>query len=122
MTQEPISPPTAEPAPTSAVLLTPAQRKQAVVARIRRQREVWQTRRIQAALQRLSAEIEAREAAQSEHVGGADGFPRSQTLKMLLGHPVVSAVAVALSLALGPSRLARIALRLVPYVLARAAR
>lgn len=94
--------------------LSLAERKAQLVERIERQRLLRQTRRIQAAI----AELQAR--GQGAAAAGSDtGFPRSKTLRLITGQPLLAAGAVGVVLMLGPSRLMRLASWVVPMLLRR---
>ncbi|WP_157463101.1 hypothetical protein [Curvibacter gracilis] len=95
-------------------LLSLAERKAQLVERIERQRLLRQTRRIQAAI----AELQAR-GGQGSAAGGDTGFPRSKTLRLITGQPLLAAGAVGVVLMLGPSRLMRLASWVVPMLLRR---
>ena len=94
-------------------LLSLAERKAQLVERIERQRLLRQTRRIQAAIAALQAQ------GQGAAVGGDNGFPRSKTLRLITGQPLLAAGALGVVLMLGPSRLMRLASWVVPMLLRR---
>jgi len=93
--------------------LSLAERKAQLVERIERQRLLRQTRRIQAAI----AALQARE--QGGAAAGDNGFPRSKTLRLITGQPLLAAGAVGVVLMLGPSRLGRLASWVLPMLLRR---
>lgn len=98
------------PAPArSAALLSPAERKAQLVERIERQRLLRQTRRLQAAI----AELQAGEGR------GGDAFPRSKTLRLLMGQPLLAMGSAGLLLMLGPARLLRLGSWVLPMLLRR---
>lgn len=92
--------------------LSPAERKAQLVERIERQRLLRQTRRIQAAI----AELQAKQQGASVN---DTGFPRSKTLRLITGQPLLAAGAVGVVLMLGPSRLMRLASWVLPMLLRR---
>lgn len=96
----------------SDAFLSPAERKAQLVERIERQRLLRQTRRIQAAI----AELRAKEQGTADD---GTGFPRSKTLRLITGQPLLAAGAVGVVLMMGPSRLLRLASWVVPMLLRR---
>ena len=96
----------------SDAFLSPAERKAQLVERIERQRLLRQTRRIQAAIAELRAKEQGR-------VDDGTGFPRSKTLRLITGQPLLAAGAVGVVLMMGPSRLLRLASWVVPMLLRR---
>lgn len=112
----PASDPAASAIPITDVsdqLLSRAERKAQLVERIERQRLLRQTRRIQAAI----AALQARE--QGGAAAGDTGFPRSKTLRLITGQPMLAAGALGVVLMLGPSRLGRLASWVLPMLLRR---
>lgn len=112
-------------------------RKALVLSRVNRQRDVWQSRRAAAAGPSAAPAAAAATAAAAAAVGAAaaampppgvavaavpavpGGFPRSITMRLLMQHPALAVGAVALALAIGPSRLLRTAGWVLPVVLRR---
>jgi len=92
--------------------LSPAERKAQLVERIERQRLLRQTRRIQAAIAELQAKQQGAAVRDT-------GFPRSKTLRLITGQPLLAAGAVGVVLMLGPSRLMRMASWALPMLLRR---
>lgn len=92
--------------------LSLAERKAQLVERIERQRLLRQTRRIQAAIAQLQAKQQGPSVDDT-------GFPRSKTLRLITGQPLLAAGAVGVVLMLGPTRLMRLASWVVPMLLRR---
>jgi len=92
--------------------ISPAERKAQLLERIERQRLLRQTRRIQAAISALQAKGQG-------DSGSDTGFPRSKTLRLITGQPLLAAGAVGVVLMLGPARLMRLASWVVPMLLRR---
>ena len=120
--------------PSSALPDGPARdaHKAVVVARVKRQRERWQSGRATGAAGATSAtaaSATATAAAQPSLAAsvpvttvrpltGDDGF-RSVTMQLITRHPALAVAAVGLLLAMGPRRLARTASWLLPTLLRR---
>lgn len=101
-------------------------RKALVLARVNRQRDGWQSRRAGSAppsappaAAAAAAEMPLPGATVGTVPVGPGGFPRSVTMRLLMQHPALAVGAVALALAIGPSRLLRTAGWVLPVILRR---
>ncbi|MBP7567434.1 MAG: hypothetical protein KA795_15655 [Burkholderiaceae bacterium] len=103
--------------------------KAVVVARVKRQRERWQAGlaadAANAASAAATAAADVAESAARVAVARPvltlppEEFPRSVTMQLVMRHPALAIGAVALVLAIGPSRLARSASWLLPMLMRR---